>query len=79
MKFKYVMVNLIFPVILSEAVQHNQVTGDITSAGFFMITREDGKVRVCCYGFSQSLNLQPVEGDERIIEKFFNDMVKGIN
>jgi hypothetical protein len=44
MKFKYVMVDLIFPVILSEAVGHNQVAGDITSAGFFMITREEGEV-----------------------------------
>jgi hypothetical protein len=49
MKFKYVMIDSIFPVILHEAVQHKQITGNATSAGFFMIHRgPSGKTEIAC-------------------------------
>lgn len=68
------MIDTIFPVILHDAVQHKQITGNITSAGFFMITWENEKLSVVCYGFSQSLGLQPAEGDEKVLERFFKSM-----
>jgi len=75
MKFKYVMIDSIFPVILHEAVQHKQITGNATSAGFFMIHRgPSGKTEIACYGFSQSLGLKPDEADERILERFFKSI-----
>ncbi|MFA5299119.1 MAG: hypothetical protein WC389_13005 [Lutibacter sp.] len=68
------MLDNIFPVILHDAVQHKKITGNATSAGFFMVTLENGRASVACYGFSQSLGLQPAEGDEKTLERFFNSM-----
>lgn len=72
MKFKYVMTDNGIPVIFPEAFTHKNITGNITSAGFFRVD----KGKVICYGFSQSLNMKPEPGDEQILERVLNCLME---
>lgn len=72
MEYKYVMIDHSIPVILCDATSHKDVTGNITSAGFF---RYD-KGKVICYGISQSTNSKPEDGDEEILSQFIKRMIK---
>lgn len=68
MQVKYAMVDRIFPVLFSAAIQHRQMAelGRITSAGFMRIEGD----RVHCYGESVSLKMGVDPEDEEIIAQF---------
>lgn len=66
MKSKYVIIDNCIPVIFPAALNHKDIIGNITSAGFFSVNED----RVICYGFSQSLNMKTEEGDAEIIQRF---------
>lgn len=78
-RVKYVMIDYSIPILFSEAHGHSDFKhlGNITSAGYVRIYPEtngiDYKIGVECYGFSESLLMQPdPENDEKIIKKLLN-------
>jgi len=80
MEKKYVMIESacgLFPVIFPAAMVHSDVAnglgGKPVSAGYFRTRIEDGKIKVSCYGDSQSLKLKPVKDDELYLEILLNE------
>lgn len=80
MEKKYVMIESswgLFPVVFSAAMVHSDVArglgGKVVSAGYFHTRIEGGKIKVECYGDSQSLKLKPVKGDEVYLEMLLNE------
>lgn len=78
---KYIIIDYSIPVVFSEANNHKDFKniGNITSAAFFNISAKQEindeaapRIRVHCYGESQSLGLKKDICDERILERLFN-------
>ncbi len=80
MEKKYVMIEGSwgkFPIVFSAVMNHNDVAegvgGKVVSAGFFYTRIEDGKIKVTCYGKSQTLKLGPDKDDALYLEMLLND------
>jgi hypothetical protein len=77
MEKKYIIFSGSLPVIFSAAHIHADIAagnlGWPTSAGYFHTSIEDGKIKVRCYGDSESLKLKPAEGDELFLEMLLNE------
>lgn len=73
MKFKYVIINNLAPVIFLEALSHKDFksVGKITSAGYVNFNISDcAGIKVSTYGESIGLDIKPRPEDAGLIQLF---------
>lgn len=56
-------------VIFPSFMNHSDICGNWTSAGFIKFYEKDGSVKIHCYGKSTSLGLSSDEEDTTIIQR----------
>ena len=69
-KPKYVIVDMVFPVIFAEAIPHEMMKrlGNITSAGFVKISPLGGRIGVLTNGHSEGLGIEAKPDDAEMIK-----------
>jgi hypothetical protein len=76
MKFKYIIIDGLYPILFPEAVSHNQISpnSNIKSAGYVQFIIEDSKVIAKTYGESKTLKIGPKKTDAILIESIYRTL-----